>query len=155
MGSATLSDSQQQFVSSMREMLANKPVPVLVPLEGGCSGFRGLCFQLATSDLFDNIILCLIAVRQCEMFRTLLGTKDSRSSRKTIRKQNLRRRQEQSLKQKRMRMHLKRSKSRTEMLLLINEMLRQHNLSHQIHLTWSSNDLELEALTSWNMRFLL
>jgi len=60
--SATLSDSQQQFVSSMREMLANKPVPVLVPLEGGCSGFRGLCFQLATSDLFDNIILCLIAV---------------------------------------------------------------------------------------------
>ena len=26
--SATLSDSQQQFVSSMREMLANKPKPV-------------------------------------------------------------------------------------------------------------------------------
>jgi len=59
--SATLSDSQQQFVSSMREMLANKPKPVLIPPEE-CVGIRGLCFTLVTNDVFDHTIVGLIGL---------------------------------------------------------------------------------------------
>jgi hypothetical protein len=62
--SATLTEEQEQFVASMKSMCANKPKPVLLPLDSqGCaSTVRVRCFELVTNEKFDLSVVTLIAV---------------------------------------------------------------------------------------------
>jgi len=60
--SATMTENQMQFVSSMKEMLSNKPQRALVPLDGDSClvGLRRRCFHLCTNAYFDTAVMILI-----------------------------------------------------------------------------------------------